>query len=38
VLSSPEFAFLAAEVEAFLGFVERAEWVVADPLDLTLPD
>jgi len=38
VLMRPEFGFPAAEVEALLAFVERAVWVVADPLDLPLPD
>jgi putative PIN family toxin of toxin-antitoxin system len=38
VLARPEFGFPAAEVEAFLAFVERADWVVADPLNLALPD
>jgi putative PIN family toxin of toxin-antitoxin system len=38
VLDRPEFAFPIDEVEAVLAFVERAEWVVADPLDLALPD
>jgi putative PIN family toxin of toxin-antitoxin system len=38
VLARPEFGFPSGQVDAFLSFVERAEWVVADPLDLTLPD
>ena len=38
VLERPEFDFPKDEVEAFLAFVERAEWVVADPLELALPD
>jgi putative PIN family toxin of toxin-antitoxin system len=38
VLARPEVGFPVAEIEAFLTFVARAEWVVADPLDLPLPD
>jgi putative PIN family toxin of toxin-antitoxin system len=38
VLRRPEFGFPVAEVDAFLALVERAEWVVADPVNLALPD
>jgi putative PIN family toxin of toxin-antitoxin system len=38
VLRRLEFGFPADEVDALLAFIERAEWVVADPLDLALPD
>jgi putative PIN family toxin of toxin-antitoxin system len=38
VLARPEFGFDTAEVEALLAFVERSEWVVADPLTLPVRD
>lgn len=38
VLSRPAFGFPAAQVEDVLAFLERGEWVLADPMDLRIPD
>ena len=38
VLSRPQFPFAPHRLSAFLALVDRSEWIVADPLALSLPD
>ena len=38
VLRRPEFRFDPALIAHIVAVLERAEWIVADPLRLTLPD
>lgn len=38
VLERPEFPFLRFRRSAFFALVDRSDWIVADPLALSLPD
>lgn len=38
VLARPEFGFASALVDDLLVFLERSEWIIADPLPLALID
>ncbi len=38
ILERPKFGFDPTTVERVLELVDRAEWIVANPLHLTLPD
>ena len=38
VLERPEFGFPAERVEDVLVLLDRSEWILADPMDLRIPD